>query len=75
MDDLLDVTSSTKELGKDASHDKDLGKITWVALKGVDEARELAEAHTENARQSILKVGGDNHFLLELIDYMLARKN
>ena len=75
VDDLLDVTSSTKELGKDASHDKDLGKITWVVLKGVDEARELAEAHTENARQSILKVGGDNHFLLELIDYMLARKN
>ena len=75
VDDLLDVTSSTKELGKDASHDQDLGKITWVALKGVDEARELAEAHTENARQSILKVGGDNHFLLELIDYMLARKN
>ena len=75
VDDLLDVTSSTKELGKDASHDQDLGKITWVALKGVDEARELAEAHTENARQSILKVGGDNHFLLELIDYMLVRKN
>ena len=75
VDDLLDVTSSTKELGKDASHDQDLGKITWVALKGIDEARELAEAHTENARQSILKVGGDNHFLLELIDYMLARKN
>ena len=75
VDDLLDVTSSTKELGKDASHDQDLGKITWIALKGVDEARELAEAHTENARQSILKVGGENHFLLELIDYMLARKN
>ena len=75
VDDLLDVTSSTKELGKDASHDQDLGKITWVALKGVEEARELAEVHTENARQSILKVGGDNHFLLELIDYMLARKN
>ena len=75
VDDLLDVTSSTKELGKDASHDQDLGKITWVALKGIDEARELAEVHTENARQSILKVGGDNHFLLELIDYMLVRKN
>ena len=75
VDDLLDVTSSTKELGKDALHDQDLGKITWVALKGIDEARELAKAHTENARQSILKVGGDNQFLLELIDYMLARKN
>ncbi len=75
VDDLLDVTSSTKELGKDALHDQDLGKITWVELKGVDGARELAEAHTENARQSILKVGGDSHFLLELIDYMLDRKN
>jgi geranylgeranyl diphosphate synthase, type II len=75
VDDLLDVTSSTKELGKDASHDHGSGKITWVTLKGVEEARQLAKAHTESACESIAEVGGDNEFLLELIDYMLDRKN
>jgi geranylgeranyl diphosphate synthase, type II len=75
VDDLLDVTRSTKELGKDASHDQNSGKITWVTLKGIEEARQLAEAHTESARQSIVEIGGNNEFLLQLIDYMLARKN
>ena len=75
IDDLLDVTRSTKELGKDAYHDQDSGKITWVTLKGIEEARQLAEAHTEFARQSIVGVGGNNEFLLQLIDYMLTRKN
>lgn len=75
IDDLLDVTRSTKELGKDASHDQDSGKITWVTLKGIEEARQLAENHTEFARQSIVKAGGNNEFLLQLIDYMLTRKN
>ena len=75
IDDLLDVTRSTKELGKDASHDQDSGKITWVTLKGIEEARQLAENHTEFARQSIVEVGGNKEFLLQLIDYMLTRKN
>ena len=75
VDDLLDVTRSTTELGKDASHDQDSGKVTWVTLKGTDEAHRLAEKHTESARQSIIEVGGNNEFLLELIDYMLARQN
>jgi len=75
VDDLLDVTRSTKELGKDASQDQDSGKITWVTLKGIEGARQLAEAHTETARQSIIEIGGNNEFLLQLIDYMLARKN
>lgn len=75
VDDLLDVTSSTNELGKEASHDQDSGKITWVTLKGIEEARQLAETHTESAYESIAELGGSNEFLLELIGYMLDRKN
>ena len=30
VDDLLDVTSTTETLGKDAAHDKEAGKMTWV---------------------------------------------
>ena len=75
VDDLLDVTSSTKELGKDASHDKEAGKMTWVSMLGLEKARDLASEYTESALQSIRDIGGENKFLLELAEYMLRRKN
>ena len=75
VDDLLDVTSSTKELGKDASHDKEAGKMTWVSMLGLEKARALACEYTESALQCIREIGGENKFLLELAEYMLRRKN
>ena len=39
VDDLLDVTGTGEELGKDASHDAESGKVTFVALLGEDMAR------------------------------------
>ena len=74
VDDLLDVTQTTTQLGKDACHDGESGKITWVSLKGESEARRLAAQHTEDARQSLLLVGGDAVFLSELMNYMLNRE-
>ena len=74
VDDLLDVTQTTTQLGKDARHDGESGKITWVSLKGESEARRLAAQHTEDARQSLLLVGGDAVFLSELMNYMLNRE-
>ena len=29
QDDLLDVTGTSEQLGKDAAHDADSGKVTW----------------------------------------------
>jgi geranylgeranyl pyrophosphate synthase len=75
VDDLLDVTSSSEELGKDAHHDSEQGKVTWVTLKGEDHARELAAEHTQRARSAFESVGGDLSFMLELTSYMLDRKN
>ena len=74
VDDLLDVTQTTTQLGKDARHDGESGKITWVSLKGESEARRLAAQHTEDARQSLLLVGGNSVFLNELMNYMLNRE-
>jgi len=75
VDDLLDVTSSTEKLGKDASHDKLAGKMTWVSMLGLEKARDLATSHTEHALGLIEQIGGENEFLLKLADYMLRRKN
>jgi geranylgeranyl pyrophosphate synthase len=74
VDDLLDVTQTTAQLGKDAHHDCESGKITWVSLKGESEARLLAAQHTENALQTLNAVGGDCQFLQDLIQYMLNRE-
>ncbi len=73
VDDLLDVTRTSEELGKDAAHDAECGKVTWVGLLGEEKARELATQHTEDALGKLEEVGGDNAFLLELVKRMLDR--
>ena len=73
VDDLLDVTRTSEELGKDAAHDAESGKVTWVGLLGEGKARELATKHTEEALGKLEEVGGDNAFLLELVKRMLDR--
>ena len=73
VDDLLDVTRTSEELGKDAAHDAESGKVTWVGLLGERKARELATKHTEDALGKLEEVGGDNAFLLELVKRMLDR--
>ena len=75
VDDLLDVTRTSEELGKDAAHDAESGKVTWVGLLGEQKARELAEKHTRDAINKLTGVGGNNTFVLELANRMLDRKN
>lgn len=75
VDDLLDVTRTSDQLGKDADHDQENGKVTWVAHLGERQARVLAMEHTEKARKLIREVGGDNPFLLELLSHMLDRSS
>ena len=75
VDDLLDLTGSTEELGKDAHHDLEQGKVTWVSLKGEEGARQLAREHTERAREGLRELGGESGFLLELTTFMLERKH
>lgn len=74
VDDLLDITQTSDQLGKDAHHDNQSGKVTWISLKGEDEARRLAREHSDNALESLTSIGGESGFLSELIDYMLNRK-
>lgn len=74
MDDLLDATRTTEELGKDAESDAALGKANSVAFRGIEETRDQAKKHTEEALSFAREIGGDNDFLLELIVYLLNRK-
>ena len=69
------MTRTSEELGKDAAHDAERGKVTWVGLLGEARARGLAAQHTEDALRKLEEVGGNNEFLLELVKRMLERKN
>ncbi|MBL4615419.1 MAG: polyprenyl synthetase family protein [Magnetovibrio sp.] len=49
VDDLLDVTQSTEDLGKRAGKDEEQGKATFVSLMGVENAREQAQVLRDQA--------------------------
>lgn len=53
IDDILDVTADTETLGKTAGSDEANNKMTYVALHGIDEARNQARLLTEEATQII----------------------
>ena len=49
IDDILDETAASKDLGKTPGKDREKGKNTYVSLLGLEEARSLAESCTINA--------------------------
>ncbi len=74
VDDILDVTSTTQELGKTANKDSKSGKFTFVTAYGLDGAEKECEKYYQNAK-SCLDGIENNEFLLELLDYIKNRKN
>ena len=74
IDDILDVTASTEEIGKPAGSDKEENKTTFVTLYGVEKAREIADRITSEALECLEKTG-NNSFLVELTKNLLQRKN
>ena len=74
-DDILDVTSTSEELGKDAHSDEKNAKTTYVSLYGVDAAAKRAEELTQEAAALMNTLTGENRFLRELILSLASRKN
>ena len=77
QDDILDVTSTFEELGKPIGSDAKNNKITYVTLKGLDEAsREQKDMsnHAINLLKSLeLDRGYKNDFLIDLIESLITR--
>ena len=73
LDDILDVTSTSKTLGKPVGNDTSVDKNTYVKLYGIEGARTEAKKHTLAAIQTTEVLGGDNQLLIELIQYMEKR--
>ena len=73
QDDILDETATFEELGKPIHSDQDSGKVTYVTLYGMDEAREKVKELSNKAVTSISEMKGDSWFLIELVKYLIDR--
>lgn len=74
-DDILDVTSTTEELGKPVHSDEKNHKVTYVTLFGLDGARREVDRLTAEATEALLTLPVRNEFLEEILLWMASRKN
>ena len=75
QDDILDETASFEELGKPIHSDEKNEKVTFVTLYGIKEARNEVERLSKEAIRIIQELNGDSSFLIEIIEYLIHRKN
>ncbi len=75
VDDILDVTASSEELGKPAGSDLQNQKSTFVSLYGLDEANKIATDLTNEAIKSLKNMFFDkSDNLIEYTKFLLKRK-
>jgi geranylgeranyl diphosphate synthase type II len=73
QDDILDVTSTTEELGKPVGSDEEQGKVTYVSIKGMEEAKKDVETYTMEAIGRLDALPYENPFLRELLLSLIHR--
>ena len=75
IDDILDVTQSSEQLGKSAGKDAAAGKTTYPALLGLDESKKEAARLTEKALGTLTSIGERGDSLRALAEKLLARQS
>ena len=74
VDDILDVTSTTDELGKPVGSDAENEKSTYVSLLGLDRCRELVEELTDEAISSLDEFSADTSDLADFARALASRR-
>lgn len=74
VDDILDITSTTQQLGKPTGSDIENHKSTYVSLLGMEKCRKLVEELTSDAIASLQVFEGDTSDL-EAFALSLAERN
>jgi geranylgeranyl diphosphate synthase type II len=74
LDDILDVTATSEQLGKSAGKDLKASKATYPAVLGILAARREAEKHTETALRSLSSLGRQADRLRQLAAELLNRR-
>lgn len=74
VDDILDIESSTEELGKPSGSDIEMGKSTYPALIGLQESKKLATNLYQESIVSIASIGDNTQLLEDLAELVVKRK-
>ncbi|ONK59879.1 uncharacterized protein A4U43_C08F11900 [Asparagus officinalis] len=75
VDDILDVTKSSQELGKTAGKDLASDKTTYPKLLGLDKSREFAEELLRDAKEQLAEFEEEKAApLLHLANYIAYRQ-
>ena len=74
VDDVLDVTQTSEQLGKTAGKDTAAQKATYPALFGIDESLRKADALVNSAFRELDSFGERAETLKELARYLVERK-
>lgn len=76
IDDILDITATTEELGKTAGKDLASAKTTYPSLVGLERSREIANELIEGAKAQLVSYNPAKAApLYALAEYIRARKN
>ena len=73
IDDLLDIQSDAKTLGKPTGADLNLDKLTSVKVYGIDSTQKKIADHTEQVESLLDKIGGDTSALSHYIQFLQNR--
>lgn len=73
-DDILDVTSSTEVLGKDANSDIENDKTNYISLFGVEKCKKFCEDLTNQCLNLLKDLKGDTEGLVKLTNLLVKRK-
>ena len=75
VDDILDMTQDSSQLGKTAGKDTAADKATWPAVFGIEESRHAAKALIEDAFAALEPFGDSAAPLKSLALYLTTRTN
>lgn len=74
QDDILDITSTTKELGKPVLSDEKNNKTTYVSLYGMENSIKKVSELSYEAVAMIKEINPNSEFLIKLVEYLITRK-
>jgi geranylgeranyl diphosphate synthase type II len=75
IDDILDVTQTSEELGKTAGKDVKAGKATYPSIVGLEKSRAIAAQLTAKAEAALKPFRGRAVALEAISDHLLRRKS
>ena len=75
IDDILDITSTSEQLGKTAGKDLSAQKVTYPSLWGIETSQQKAQELVESAKAQLVSYGDAALPLIAIADYITARKN